>query len=132
MTTLQSVMKERITELLNEPLVRAKYGKCPHCSFKTKSYIVHKNNSIAQHIKTNHPEVPDKVDKILSLFASLLHSEMEGIIGKTESEEYTSPARATMHDFKVLHGIVNTRNQLRAEQRAKLNEKVELIKSFNK
>lgn len=53
----------RIEEIINEPVVREKYGKCPHCSFKTKSHILG-SNAIAKHIKHDHPEIPEKIEKI--------------------------------------------------------------------
>jgi len=72
-------LRKDLEKIINEPLVREKYGKCPHCSFKTKSYITHKNNSIAKHIITNHFEVPDKIDKLLSLFKQQMKDKIEEI-----------------------------------------------------
>lgn len=41
------------------------------------------------------------------------------VIGKDESETYTSNLKATWHDQKVADGTIARRNQLRAEMRRK-------------
>jgi len=99
-------LREELEKIINEPLVREKYGKCSHCSFKTKSYITHKNNSIARHIITNHPEVPDKLDKLLSLFKQQMKEERKEFSEKIDryfDKEWTSSHFKTPSSIETAH-----------------------------
>jgi hypothetical protein len=75
MTKIQSVLTNKIEEIVNNPL--AKSPTCPYCGYEGK---FRKLMGIDRHIKLSHPEKHQtKVQKLVLFFTDLLHSEMEEI-----------------------------------------------------
>ena len=65
---------------------------------------------------------------LIQSFTHLLEAYGEGIIGEDERERKYITDLAIKDDFEGVKGLI--KNQLRASQRAKLNEKVEEIKNI--